>query len=486
MLSPGPCTPNEAGICLDLIKLADGRGPILAGVCLGHQAIGQVYGGTIVRAPEPMHGKLSKIHHTGKSVFRGLNNDFQATRYHSLTIAPESMPSVLEVTATSERRRDPGCDAQNAADSRRAIPSREHRIGKRSRAAPELSDTGEGRRAGMSSEEFSSLLKRVASGETLDTEQSARAFGAIMAGEVSEIRITALATAMAVRKPTVDEIVGAVRAMRGAMKSIEANPYAIDLCGTGGDGIGTLNISTANAFVVAACGVPVAKHGNRNMSSKSGTADCLEALGVNIDLSPEDASRCLREAGLCFLFAQVYHPAMKYAAPVRRELGFRTIFNLLGPLTNPARVRRQLVGVYDKEWCVPMAEALGKLGAQHAWVVHGDGMDEIALSAPTHVAVLENGKVTTRDIGPEDAGLSWAPQSALAGGAAQHNAAALRRLLEGETGAYRDIVLINSAAALIVAGRTDDLREGVKLAAEAIDSGAARAKLEKLIAVSRA
>ncbi len=338
----------------------------------------------------------------------------------------------------------------------------------------------------MSGDVFLPLLKRVAGGETLDAEQSAAAFGAIMAGEVSEIRITALATAMAVRRPTIDEIVGAARAMRGAMKSIEANPYAVDLCGTGGDGIGTLNISTACAFVVAACGVPVAKHGNRNMSSKSGTADCLEALGVNIELSPADASRCLREAGLCFLFAQAYHPALKYAAPVRKELGFRTIFNLLGPLTNPARVRRQLVGVYDKEWCRPLAEALGRLGAEHAWVVHGDGLDEIATSGPSHVAILEGGKVTLRDIGPEDAGLSWSPLSAVAGGNAAQNATALRRLFEGETGAYRDIVLINSAAALIVAGKAGDLREGAALAAGAIDSGATKAKLATLIAVSKA
>lgn len=338
----------------------------------------------------------------------------------------------------------------------------------------------------MSNEDFTSLLKRVAAGETLDAEQSARAFGLIMAGEVSEMRIAALVTAMAVRKPTVDEIVGAVRAMRRAMKSIEANPYAIDLCGTGGDGIGTLNISTACAFVVAACGVPVAKHGNRNMSSKSGTADCLEALGVTIELSPAGASRCLREAGLCFLFAQAYHPAMKYAAPVRRELGFRTIFNLLGPLSNPARVRRQLVGVYDKEWTEPLAKVLGRLGADCAWVVHGDGLDEIAISGPTRVAMLMDGKVTVRDIGPEDAGLSWSPLSALAGGSADENAAALRRLFDGETGAYRDIVLINSAAALVVGGKVTDLKEGAALAASAIDKGEAKARLDKLIAVAKA
>jgi anthranilate phosphoribosyltransferase len=338
----------------------------------------------------------------------------------------------------------------------------------------------------MSNEDFTSLLRRVAAGETLDTEQSARAFGLIMSGEVSETRIASLVTAMAVRKPTIDEIVGAVRAMRGAMKSIEANPYAIDLCGTGGDGVGTVNISTACAFVVAACGVPVAKHGNRNMSSRSGTADCLEALGVTIELSPNGASRCLREAGLCFLFAQAYHPAMKYAAPVRKELGFRTIFNLIGPLSNPARVRRQLVGVYDREWTEPLAEVLGRLGADRAWVVHGDGLDEIAISGPTRVAMLMDGKVTVREIGPEDAGLSWSPLSALAGGSADENAAALRRLLDGETGAYRDIVMINSAAALIVGGKVSDLKEGAALAASAIDQGQAKAKLDQLIAVSKA
>ena len=333
---------------------------------------------------------------------------------------------------------------------------------------------------------FTDLLRYVADGGTLTADEAAQAFGAIMAGEVSETRIAALATALAVRKPTVDELVGAVRAMRGKMTSIEANPYAIDLCGTGGDGIGTLNISTANAFVVAACGVPVAKHGNRSMSSKSGTADCLEALGVNIALSPAQASRSLRETGLCFLFAQTYHPAMKYAAPVRKELGFRTIFNLIGPLSNPARVRRQLVGVYDKEWCVPLAEVLGKLGAESAWVVNGDGMDELATSAPSHVAILDDGKVTTREIGPEAAGLSWSPRSAIAGGTAQENAAALQRLFDGEAGAYRDIVVLNSAAALVVGAKAADLREGATLAAEALDSGAARAKLEQLIAVSNA
>jgi len=336
----------------------------------------------------------------------------------------------------------------------------------------------------MSDAEFDKFLKTVAAGGKLAIEESSRAFGLIMAGDVSDVRIAAFVTALAVRKPTVDEIVGAVRTMRGAMTTIEANPYAIDLCGTGGDGAGTLNISTACAFIVSACGVPVAKHGNRNMSSKSGTADCLEALGVKIDLGPAEASRCLREAGLCFLFAQTYHPAMKYAARVRQALGFRTIFNLLGPLSNPARVRRQLVGVYDRDWVAPLAGALVRLGAESAWVVHGDGLDEIAISGPTRVAMLAGGEITVREIGPEDAGLSWSPLSALNGGTATENAAALRRVLDGETGAYRDIVLINSAAALMIGGKVQDLKAGVALAAAAIDKGAARAKLDSLITVS--
>ena len=337
----------------------------------------------------------------------------------------------------------------------------------------------------MSDGDFSALLKRVAGGAALDAEQSARAFSAIMAGKISEIQVAAFVAALAVRKPTVEEIVGAVRAMRGAMKTVEASPYAIDLCGTGGDGSASLNISTACAFVVAACGVPVAKHGNRNMSSRSGAADCLEALGVDIDLGPTQASECLRAVGLCFLFAQSYHPAMKVVAPVRRELGFRTIFNLIGPLSNPARVRRQLLGVYDRDCVEPLAHALQKLGAERAWVVHGQGMDEVAISGPTSIAELVDGKINAREVCPEEAGLPRSPSQALLGGSPAENAAALRRLLKGEAGAYRDVVLLNSAAALIVAGKTMDLREGVSMAAEAIDSGAAYAKLDQLIAFSK-
>ena len=337
----------------------------------------------------------------------------------------------------------------------------------------------------MRREDFFPVLEKTQT-RSLNEDESASAFDMIMSGGVAEDDLADFLLAIADRGPSVAEIVGAARAMRRVMTTLEANPYAIDLCGTGGDGIGTLNISTACAFVVAACGVPVAKHGNRSMSSKSGAADCLEALGVNVATSPAAASRCLREVGLCFLFAQTYHPAMKHVAEVRKQIGIRTIFNLLGPLSNPARVRRQLVGVYDKEWCVPLAEVLGRLGAQHAWVVNGDGLDELTVAGTTHVAVLEDGKVTTREVTPEDAGVGRWPLSAIAGADCAHNAAALRRLFDGERGAYRDIVLMNAAAALIVGGKARDLRDGARLAAEALDGGAARATLEKLIQVSNA
>ena len=336
------------------------------------------------------------------------------------------------------------------------------------------------------SEDFLLLLKRLVADEALDADSSSRAFAALMSGEISQVRMASFLTALAMREATVDEIVGAARAMRASMHKVAAPPGAIDLCGTGGDGHGTLNVSTAAAFVVAACGVPVAKHGNRNMSSRTGTADVLEALGVKIDIDAATAERCLREAGLSFLFAQTFHPAMKCVAPVRKELGFRTIFNLLGPISNPAGVRRQLLGIYSRDWIEPIAHVLAKLGTEKAWIVHGrDGLDEMTTTATTHVAILDHGNVITREVTPEDAGLPRATLTALKGGEPAENAAALRALLEGAKGAYRDIVLLNAAAALIVADKVAELKEGVALAARAIDSGGAKAVLAKLVTVSQ-
>jgi len=338
----------------------------------------------------------------------------------------------------------------------------------------------------MSADEtFSGLLKRLVAGERLEAEDSSLAFGAIMSGEVSPARMAGFLTALAMRKPSIEEIVGAVRAMRGAMRTIRAPEGAIDLCGTGGDGLGTLNVSTAAAFAVAGCGVPVAKHGNRNMSSQTGTADVLEVLGVKIDLEPAAAEACLNETGFCFLFAPAYHTAMRHVAPVRRELGFRTVFNLLGPLSNPAGVKRQMVGVFSKHWGQPLAQVLKNLGSDSVWVVHGsDGLDEITLTGPTSVAALENGSIRTFEVSPEDAGLARSAPGSLKGGDADANALALRGVLEGRPSPYRDVALLNAAAALIVAGKAKDLKEGVAIGVKTLDSGAAAAKLKQLVAVS--
>jgi anthranilate phosphoribosyltransferase len=334
----------------------------------------------------------------------------------------------------------------------------------------------------MSRPGFLPLLEKVVNGETLDADSSAAAFEAIMSGTVADNDLADFLLVLARRGPAISEILGAARVMRAKMTSIEAPPGAVDLCGTGGDGQGSFNISTAVSFVVAGCGVPVAKHGNRNMSSRTGAADVLEALGARIDLAPDAAARCLRETNLAFLFAQTYHPAMKHVAEARRKIGVRTIFNLLGPLSNPARVRRQLLGVYAKEWVRPVAEVLRELGADRAWVVHGnDGLDEITTTDTTHAAVLADEAIVERVIAPEDAGLSRALPTALKGGTADENAAALIGVLQGEQGAHRDIVILNAAAVLVIADQAGDLRGGATTAADVLDSGRALQTLKRFV-----
>ncbi|HXR94379.1 MAG TPA: anthranilate phosphoribosyltransferase [Rhizomicrobium sp.] len=319
----------------------------------------------------------------------------------------------------------------------------------------------------------------------LSADEAARAFGQLLSGRATEDEILAFLIALSARKPSTAEFVGAVAAMKAQMRGITAPPMAIDLCGTGGDGLGTLNISTAVSFVVAAAGVPVAKHGNRSMSSKSGAADILEALGVKIDLEPSIAERTLREIGIVFLFAQTHHPAMRHVAKARQAIGKRTIFNLLGPLANPAGVKRQLVGVFAEEWLLPYAEALRALGCERAMVVHGkDGLDELTTTDLTNAVNLENGAITEAKIAPEDAGLTRSSLQALKGGGAGENARALRALFEGEKSAYRDVVVLNAAAALMVAGRAGDIMAGASLARDLLDSGAAKDKLEQLVKAS--
>ncbi|MFD2182848.1 anthranilate phosphoribosyltransferase [Rhodoplanes azumiensis] len=335
--------------------------------------------------------------------------------------------------------------------------------------------------------ELKTLIAQVATGAPLSREQAAAVFARMMSGEATPSQMGALLMALRVRGETVEEITGAVTAMRSKMLKVEAPPNAVDVVGTGGDASGSFNISTCAAFVVAGAGVPVAKHGNRALSSKSGAADVLAALGVRIELSPEQIGRCIREAGIGFMFAPVHHPAMKHVGPTRVELGTRTIFNLLGPLSNPAGVKRQMVGVFSRHWVEPLAHVLKNLGSERALVVHGsDGLDEITTAGPTAVAALENGTVTTFEITPEEVGLPRAVPEALRGGDAAANALALKGVLEGRKGPYRDVAIFNAAAALVVAGKAADLASGVALAAQSIDTGAAEGSLGRLIAVSNA
>ncbi len=325
-----------------------------------------------------------------------------------------------------------------------------------------------------------SVLARLAGGETLSEDESEAAFDTLMSGEATPAQIGGLLMAMRVRRETVAEITGAVRALRSRMARVEAPAGAIDVCGTGGDNAGTLNISTAVTFVLAGLEVPVAKHGNRALSSRTGGADVLAALGVNVDVPLDRLPGILRAAHCAFLFAPRHHAALRHAAGPRVELGTRTIFNLLGPLANPASVTRQLTGVFDPAWARPMVETLEKLGSTDVWVVHGQGLDELTVAGENKVVALHGGMIREFTVAPEDAGLERAPVSAIRGGDAAVNASALQALLRGAAGAYRDTVLLNAGAALIVAARAKDLREGVTQAARSIDGGAALAALETL------
>jgi anthranilate phosphoribosyltransferase len=337
------------------------------------------------------------------------------------------------------------------------------------------------------SDDFKALIAKAATGAALTREEAARGFDRMMSGEATPSQIGGLLMALRVRGETVDEITGAVAAMRAKMLRVAAPDDAVDIVGTGGDASGSVNISTCAAFIVAGTGVPVAKHGNRALSSKSGAADVLGALGVKIDLSPEQVGRCINESGIGFMFAPAHHPAMRNVQPTRTELATRTIFNLLGPLSNPAGVRRQMIGVFSRQWVQPLAEVSKNLGAESIWVVHGsDGLDEITTSGPTAVSALEKGKIRSFEVTPEEAGLPRSNSDGLKGGDAEANAASLRGVLEGKASAYRDVALLNAAAALVVAGKAKDLKEGVAQGRQSLESGAAAARLKKLIAVSHA
>ncbi len=329
------------------------------------------------------------------------------------------------------------------------------------------------------------LLAKAAAGKALTMEESRTAFDIMMSGEATPAQIGGFLMALRVRGETVDEITGAVASMRSKMLPVEAPEDAVDIVGTGGDASGSYNVSTCAAFVAAGAGVPIAKHGNRALSSKSGAADVLAALGVNLDLDPDGIARCIAKAGLGFMFAPAHHAAMKHVGPARVELGTRTIFNLLGPLSNPAGVRRQMIGVFAEEWVEPLAEVLKNLGSSHVWVVHGsDGLDEITNAGTTTVAELKDGATRVFTLSPEDVGLPIVAPESLKGGDAQTNAAALRGVLDGDKTPYRDIVVMNAAAALVVGGLAATFEDGIGLAAAAIDDGRARTALDRLVAAS--
>ena len=332
---------------------------------------------------------------------------------------------------------------------------------------------------------FKPLLAKVATGASLTRAEAAAAFDHILAGEVTPAQVGGFLMALRVRGETVDEITGAVTAMRSKMLPVATRPDAIDIVGTGGDGSGSYNVSTLAAVIVAACGVPVAKHGNRAASSRSGASDVLTALGVRIGLTPEHVARCVEQAGIGFMMAQAHHAAMRHVGAARVELGTRTIFNLLGPLSNPAGVQRQLLGVFSKSWMEPLALVLRNLGSRRVWVVHGsDGLDEMTTTGSTSVTALEDGTIRHFDVAPRDAGLPLARPEDLKGGDPAHNAAAFRSVLEGARTPYRDIALLNAAGALVVAGAAPDLPRAAALGARALDHGLAAATLDRLIALS--
>lgn len=489
IVSPGPGTPErDAGISNEAIRRFHGRIPIL-GVCLGHQCIAHVFGGQVSRAPVPMHGKVSRITHQGGALFDGVASSFDATRYHSLVVE-EPLPEALRVTARAndgeimalEHRDAPTLGVQFHPES---ILTRDGK-----RILQNLLEMGTARHATAAPPDIVSLsaaIQQVLERNHLTTAQAESVMMQIMDGNATPAQIGAFLAALRAKGETIGEIVGMARAMRSHATVVHARRQPlIDIVGTGGDGAHTFNVSTTAAFVIAAAGLAVAKHGNRSVSSLSGSADVLQALGVRLDITPEEVGRCIDEVGFGFLFAPGLHPAMRHAIGPRREMGVRTVFNILGPLTNPANASIQIVGVYDRQLVEPLAHVLADLGSEAAMVVSSaDGLDELSVTGPNLVAELKQGTVSTYTLDPADLGLRRATLSDIRGGSAKDNAVITRNILAGQRSPRRDMVLLNAAAALLIARRVDNLLEGVHLAAELIDSGLAADVLARLIAYTQ-
>ncbi|MBR0196546.1 MAG: anthranilate phosphoribosyltransferase [Kiritimatiellae bacterium] len=485
VLSPGPGTPDSAGVTLEAIKAFAGKIPLL-GICLGHQAIAQAFGAKIVHAKSLMHGKTSRIRHDGKGLFCGLDQGFAAMRYHSLAVDRSSLPEELEISAESD-------DGEIMGLRHKTMPIESLQYHPESIGTPEgakqlanfiSSITHKRIVNSLGLEKRKALLSCLLEGDNLNEEDSEGYFSAIMSGEVGEVELAAFLTALAKAPVCVDMLVGAARAMSGAGVKLDvADLDVVDIVGTGGDGANTFNVSTAAAFIAAGAGVIIAKHGNVASTSKCGSADVLRELGLNLSASRLAVERAIRTVGIGFLFAKEMHPAMRFAAGVRRTLGFRTLFNLLGPLTNPAGAKRQVIGVPDEKLSGLLANALLRLGSVRSLVVAGaGGIDEVSPEGFTFVASLEEGLVRNKllDVGKEY-GERFGVE-AIRGGDAKENAKILTGVLRGELrGAYRASAIENAAAAILVGGKAKDYRHALMLAAESIDSGRAFTKLRGLL-----
>ncbi|GHU50250.1 bifunctional protein TrpGD [Clostridia bacterium] len=491
IISPGPGYPKDAGLTIPVVREFAGKTPIL-GVCLGFQGIVEAFGGKIIKAKTLMHGKSCSANlDLSCSLFEGLPSAAVVARYHSLAAEPSSLPSVLKVTATAP-------DGEIMAVAHNEYPlygvqfhpeSIMTNFGKKI-LRNFLSQAGISLRPDNNTEIKADALKpyiqKVVVSENLSESEALDAMDNIMSGNATNAQIGSFLTAMRMKGETTEEITGFAKSMRGKALAMEELKNTIDIVGTGGDLARTFNISTTSAFVVAAAGVRVSKHGNRSVSSLSGSADVLEALGVKIDISPEQAIACLNETNLCFMFAPVFHKSMRFAAPPRKEIGVRSVFNILGPLTNPAKAEYMLLGVYDSAIMEQMANVLGNLGVKRALVVHGkDGLDEVTVTGRTEICEIDDtGRITKYEISPEDFGLPLYKPSDLVGGNAKDNAKILLNILNGEKGAKRDTVVMNSAAAIFTAGAVPTFEDALSLAQKTIDSGAAYEKLQQVIRVT--
>ena len=484
ILSPGPGNPDSSGVTLAAIKEFAGKVPML-GICLGHQSIAQAFGGRIVHAKRLMHGKTSRIRHDGKGLFEGLDQGFEAMRYHSLAVERETLPDCLEVTAESE-------DGEIMGLRHKTLPIESLQYHPESIGTPQgvkqlanfvAMATGKHLRKNATASVRRAIVARALDGVAPGEDEAERFFSSVMSGEVGEPELAAFLTALAKTPLTADTLTGAARAMREAGVKIDLGELdVVDIVGTGGDGSNSFNVSTTAAFIAAGAGVTVAKHGNIASTSACGSADVLKALGVNLAADAATVERCIRETGVGFLFARTLHPAMRFAAPVRRTLGFRTLFNLLGPLTNPAGARRQVIGVPNERIAMLFAETFKRLGSTRTMVVAGaGGLDEISPDGFTFISSLEDGAIKNTLL---DAGHEYGERYGIAdirGGDAATNAAILRRVLGGEErAAYRAAAVENASAAILVGGKAANYRDAIKLAEESIDSGRALAKLESM------